>query len=105
MTITLWILFAIMLILQVMDFYTTKRIINRGGYEEAKIMIWLMDKLGPLEAMIISKSILCALLAVLIRYLEKPYNLALIFLMLAGISLYVHVVIRNWKVYRRQKNG
>jgi len=100
MTITLWILFAIMLILQVMDFYSTKRIIDRGGHEEAKIMIWLMSKLGINLAMILTKSILCISLVVLIYYLEKPYDLALMFLMLFGILRYTHLAIRNWKVYK-----
>ena len=103
--IILWIQFAIMLILQVMDYYSTKRIIDRGGHEEAKIMIWLMDKLGTRKAMAVTKSLMCALAAVLIHYLEPPYDLALMFLMLLGILRYTHLAIRNWKVYRRQKNG
>ena len=57
MIIILWILFAILAILQIPDFYTTKRIIDRSGHEEAKIMIWLMDRLGPLKAMVISKAL------------------------------------------------
>ena len=105
MTITLWILFTILAILQVADYYSTKRIIDRGGHEEAKIMIWLMDKLGTRKAMAITKGLMCALAAVLIHYLEPPYDLALMFLMLLGILRYTHLAIRNWKIYRRQKNG
>jgi len=105
MTITLWILFIILAVLQGFDFYTTKRIIDRGGHEEAKIMIWLMSKLGTNLAMILTKSILCISLVVLIYYLEKPYDLALMVLMLFGILRYTHLVIRNWKVYKEQKNG
>ena len=100
MTITLWILFTLLAILQVVDFYTTKRILDRGGHEKAKIMIWLMDRLGPLKAMIISKALMCVLAAVLIHYLEPPYDLVLMVLMLDGILRYTYVAIRNWKVYK-----
>jgi len=99
---TLWGLFTILTILQVADFYTTKRILDRGGYEKAGIMIWLMNKIGPLKAMVITKGLLCVLVAVLIVYLN--HDVILMVLMLAGIIVYTYVVIGNWKVYKEQKN-
>ena len=102
MTITLWTLFTIMLILQVMDFYTTKRIINRGGHEEAKIMIWLMSKLGTNLAMILTKSMMLSLMGTFIYSFGHtfPLNMLLMALMVVAITLYIEIVNDNLEVYK-----
>jgi len=102
MTIALWILFISLAFLQVMDFYTTKRILDRGGYEKAKIMIWLMSKLGTNLAMILTKSMMLSLMGTFIYSFGHtfPLNMLLMALMVVAITLYIEIISDNLKIYK-----
>ncbi len=46
---------ALLILLQLLDIYTTQRILSRGGRELNKPLAWLMGRLGILPALLVVK--------------------------------------------------
>ena len=88
------ILLLALVILNVLDIYTTIRILRHGGSEVNPIMSWLMDKLGVMPALIVPKTLL--LLAVWFYLAIMPT------IVLAGLCcLYAAVILHNYKELKR----
>ena len=48
--------FVTLVILNVLDIYTTLRVLRQGGEELNPVMDWLMDKVGVIPALIVPKA-------------------------------------------------
>lgn len=75
------------------DAWTTMMILDRGGYEGNPALAWLMEKIGPLPALIVSK------LPPLVVFMVWMQELVL-YLPLAVI-LYSAMVVSNLRVLNR----
>ena len=80
---------AIFAALQVADVTLTTLILRRGGRELNPVMRWLMDKVGVIPAMAVTKALLVAYFA----WADIPA------LTIAGCVLYAAVVVWNLKEY------
>jgi len=64
-----YILASILVGLQILDFWSTQKILSAGGRELNKLMRILMDKIGVVPALLITKipmCVLCVLAAILL---------------------------------------
>jgi hypothetical protein len=77
------------ILLQIADLWTTWKVLNEGGNEKNPAMAFLMNWIGVLPALILTKA-LAITLCVLI-YLVQPYVL------IPLIIFYGVVVVRNFK--------
>lgn len=90
-----WILFAIIVILQGLDVYTTHQALAKAGNMEAnKIMARLMSLLGVLPALILTKSIFCTVLVWAVLYVPSLYLSVALGVIAVGYSF---VVINNFR--------
>jgi len=76
-------------ILQVLDVWTTHRILSAGGRELNPVMDWLFKRLGVLPGLIIVKTVVVAL--IWFYLISHPVFVA------ALCIFYVAVVIHNFK--------
>ncbi len=100
---TLYLLAALLTILQAADGWTTYKIIQRGGREKNGFVAELMDRFGPYTTLLVLKVGGAALgwalaLVPVIDELAARMRLALF---LALTAFYIWVAWHNWKVYRR----
>ena len=72
----------ILIISQVLDTYTTYRVLNRGGIELNSLVNWVMKKLGVLRGLIVLKIVVTTAL-LLIFY---TFEYSIIGYVLGGIS-------------------
>jgi len=88
-----YILFAIFIILQFLDFWTTYHVIQSGkGHEGNAVMAWLFDKLGIIGGFVLTKT--CAMIAM---WFIKDVLIAIIILDV----LYAYVVYQNYQILRK----
>ena len=90
-----WILFAIVVILQVLDSYSTIRALKKPGVSEANpALAWLMGKIGIVAALVLIKGLLCVIIAAAIYWYPSGYLMGV----LVGIVVvYAAVVINNFR--------
>jgi len=106
MNILICILFLLIVVIQGWDFYSTKRVIERGGYETNKIMALLIDKLGLVLALLSTKIALIILLLLFILVMIKINHMAIIITEIGICAFYFKVVVlNNWRAYKTQKNS
>jgi hypothetical protein len=91
----LWILFAAVALLQILDVITTIRAFKRGAKEANKIMAWLMGKIGVVPALIATKTAFIAVLLVAIIYAPSSFLGAVL---AATCGFYAWIVYRNHKL-------
>lgn len=87
-------LFMALMLLQVADVYTTLRILDSGGVERNKAMLWLMAELGPAGALVLAKIIM--LMAMFLIWPSLPVWFAV-----GAVLFYAGIVINNLIVLRR----
>lgn len=92
-------LYALFAVLQVADLTTTVIAIKKGGGEGNKILASLMNKVGVLPALLVVKTLLVAIVYLVVAYVSHPWAEALIS---AFIALYVWVVVNNINVIKIQ---
>ena len=86
------ILFALFVLLQCGDFFTTYTIIKSGkGHEANPVLAWVFGKIGYVQGLCIIKGIAIVLGFILLQY---SYALAILDI------LYVWVVYNNYKVLK-----
>jgi hypothetical protein len=85
-------LFVVLVILQGLDIWTTKTILDNGGKELNPVMRFLMEKIGVMKALFLMK----IMLVIVVGYGVFTSTLSLILLGLVCI-LYAIVVASNWK--------
>lgn len=94
-------LITLFILLNIADVITTMIILKRGGRERNKIMLWVMDKVEAVPALIVIKfvtiSFMCFALVV-----GQDFIMDAILAYLCGI--YTVVVFENYEVIRRQVN-
>jgi len=87
------ILFAIFVILQFLDFWTTYNVIQSGkGHEGNAVMEWLFSKIGVVGGFAVAK--ICAITAV---WFIKDVLIAIIVIDV----LYAYVVYQNYQILRK----
>lgn len=91
---TLTILLIACLILQILDGWSTMRVLDHGGRELNGVLAWLMSKLGREHGIIVAKALTVLLGVVLVIY-KQPIPLAVL------DAIYVVVVINNSLTMRR----
>ncbi len=90
-----WILFAIIVILQGLDVYSTVQALKiPGNYEANKLMSWIMVKMGVIPALVLTKLTLCILLATAIYFYSSVYLTGVLVTTAVGYSA---VVISNFR--------
>jgi len=87
--------------LQLLDLYTTIRIIRAGGYEKTPLVIRLMERFGMVGGILVAKAISGALIYALWRYSDVWPEATLIGLV-AMLVFTAKTVLGNFKVIRRQ---
>jgi len=95
-----WILFTILIILQIADIYTTKRIIaDKKGIELNPIMKVIINKFGLLPGLIGIKTIVMFFVGLV------AFNISNVFIVSASlfvmVLIYVYVVYKNFKVLKK----
>ena len=88
MTVAL-ILLVVFVLLQMLDFYTTKTILDAGGIERNPVMRWLNARLGVEEALLLAKVLAIAAGGVIYFYAVSE------FVLLALDVLYVGIIVYN----------
>lgn len=96
-TSTLFKLFVVVVILNILDVASTWIILNNGGRELNPIGAFAMNLIGPLPAMLIMKALITALLywSVFVKYVDYKYNLQILVVLIVA---YVFVVGNNINV-------
>jgi hypothetical protein len=90
-----WILFALVVVLQGIDAYSTWLILSKpGGKELNKIMSFLMEKIGILPALLLTKGVFCAVLSWVVYFYQTTW---MIYLLIAIILGYSWVIWHNAK--------
>lgn len=92
---TIYLLFGLLCILQVLDVYSTVMVIKNGGYEANPILKFLMNQFGVVPALVTVKVIF--IFAVYL-FLDYEYIKELL---IAINFVYALVVINNFKVLKR----
>ena len=108
MTLSIYILFALLCLLQVLDVYSTYHVMDQGkGYEANPFMAWCIKRLGLLGGLMLPKLVVFPLLGfVLLCPMGVQYfgitdpRLALV-LLVALVALYLWAVRGNFKILRR----
>lgn len=88
----LWILFAVLAALQVLDIVTTVRAFKNGAIETNKIMAYLMARIGVLPALAMSKAAVLGVVLAAVTYAPSMY---LFIAMTIVVGFYVYIVINN----------
>jgi hypothetical protein len=92
MQIFIWTLFALIVILQLLDVVSTLRAFHAGAIEGNPIVAWLIDKAGVIPGLVMAKATtLAGVLAVMILA-PSPWPVMLLLVVSAG---YAWVVINN----------
>ena len=87
------VLLALIIILQLLDAWTTFRVLEQGGREMNPLLAWAMSGIGVTLALVIAKG--TAIAAFIIAYLLAPATVFMV--MAAGIAVvYAWVVWHNW---------
>lgn len=90
------ILYAIFVVTQFLDAYTTHRALKEGHIEANPVMRYLFEKFTVIGGLIVAK--LAGMSAGYVAYIDN-----LDWALLIMIAIYVWVVINNFKILRRNK--
>lgn len=108
MTVSIYILFALLCLLQVLDVYSTYHVIDQGkGYEANPFMAGCIKRLGLLGGLVLPKIVIFPLLGYVLVCpmfaLQAGYavDARLVIALLAGlIALYVWAVRGNFRILK-----
>ena len=90
-----WILFAIVVILQGLDAWSTALALKKPGIIEGnKLVAWMMNRIGVLPALLIIKTLFCGALAGAVFYAPSVY---LTVMLAAVIAAYGVIVVNNFR--------
>lgn len=98
-----WALFAALCVMQLLDIWSTRKILRGGGRELNPAMDWLMRLLGVMPALFLMKALVVALFAGLLfalRYAGEHQGLLTIMVTTvlgAACLLYAAVLRHNWR--------
>jgi hypothetical protein len=82
---------AIFAVLQVLDTYTTVKVLSQGGRELNPVLAAAFAEFGPIPVLIVMKA---AVIAALAYFINEP-NAEIVVWALCGI--YFGVVVHNWR--------
>lgn len=92
--ITIYLLTALFILLQAFDTWTTWKILSQGGRELNPRMAWIMNKIGVVPALAITKG----LISIGFIYISWKYAVLVWLIALVGINgFYCRLVWNNWK--------
>lgn len=93
-----YILFALFLILQFLDFWTTYNVIKLGkGHEGNPIMAWLFDKIGIIGGFAFIKTVMLIIVGYIVY--TVPVNASIFALTIFNV-LYAYVVYQNYRILK-----
>lgn len=83
------VLFLIMLLLQVADWYTTHRLLSTGGKEFNPVLLWLfkISPLNNLQSLAVSKVVVIAV-SVWMVFVFTPFTYAIFCLIYTGAAMW-----------------
>ena len=94
MELLIWALFALIVILQLLDIISTLRAFRAGAIEGNPIVAWIIDKLGVIPGLVVAKA--ATLAGVLAVMIIAPPPLPLILLLVVA-AVYAWFVVRNFR--------
>ena len=97
-------LFAVFIILQILDVYTTYVALNNGGTEENRFLRKLMEKYSVLPTLLTTKSLGTLLLFAIVFVIPVVPQHAMIGLSIL-IIFYTGILVNNVIQLRRMRNG
>lgn len=95
-----WIVFSIIALLQAVDVYTTKRILDRGGREQNPIMVVVMSRMGAMRTLVVTKVVTLAFLCA--GVLAFGHTVLCLALLLCVLAWYLYWMAQNFEVYNSQ---
>jgi len=94
----IYILFALFVILQFLDFWTTYNVIKSGkGHEANPIMAWVFAKIGIIEGFAFIKTIMLIIVGYIVY--TVPVNASIFALTIFNV-LYAYVVYQNYRILK-----
>ena len=94
----IYILFALFVILQFLDFWTTYNVITSGkGHEGNPIMAWLFAKIGIIEGFAFIKTVMLIIVGYIVY--TVPVNASIFALTIFNV-LYAYVVYQNYRILK-----
>jgi hypothetical protein len=93
-----YILFALFVILQFLDFWTTYNVITSGkGHEGNPIMAWIFAKIGIIEGFVFIKTVMLIIVGYIVY--TVPVNASIFALTIFNV-LYAYVVYQNYRILK-----
>jgi len=89
-------LLILIILLQAADIYTTLRVLSQGGREMNKLLKWLMDRIGVLPALLVSKAVVIG------GFVYLYFGADLVFYPVVGGLAVVYAIV-VWHNYREIK--
>jgi len=93
------ILFIIFVILNILDIYTTLKILEHGGREKNPVVRKFIEWLKPFPALILVKAVMILAVFFAIKYIGNYSYYLLGF----GNGIYIWVIINNFRVLKKIK--
>ena len=94
----IWILFALFIVVQVLDIYTTVHVLLAGAREANPLMHWLMERIGMVPALIVGKAIVVAIVLAAVLYAPSTHltlAVAIVDCLYAGACLHNYRIARG----------
>jgi len=90
-------MFTTLILLQILDAWTTYHVLKKGGYEKNKFLARVMSAIGVYWTLLIVKSAYVAGLIYVWMYFPRTEELTVA--LLISVAVYVGVVANNYKIY------
>lgn len=92
----IYLLAILLTVLNIFDFYSTYKILRAGGNELNPIMNFLIQKLGLVWALAISKLIVLVCISILVWF-------KMVYLLIVLICLYTYIAVHNFREMKKIK--
>lgn len=94
----IWILFALFIVVQVLDIYTTVHVLLAGAREANPLMHWLMERIGMVPGLLVGKAIVVAIVLAAVLYAPSTHltlAVAIVDCLYAGACLHNYRIARG----------
>lgn len=94
----IYILFAAFVVLQVLDIYTTRKVLSDGGKELNPLLVKLFERFGVDKTLLVTKAAAVAIFAAMVYAASKGNYVGYIAAAHAAVvAFYAFIVYRNFK--------
>lgn len=87
-------LLILVIVLQLLDGWTTYRILSTGGRELNPVLAWAIRKIGTTPALVVSK--VGAIALAIVAYMLTSFWIFVV-IMVPVVIIYCHIVRNNWR--------